>query len=174
MHQHAGQTDTDTLTRPLALEEDSLYLCIQEFTVTHSSQGPTLLSLSSSSLFSHSVSLRSCWMCFIHFLFFLLRSATVFIIYFALWCYFYLSPCLSMSSFPLEVQSWYFCPTVAPSLSQSVFFCAECRLCLGRQDLVLLSHPCLFLLSVPTCRVCLSASVLMDLSLVDLQHSLQL
>lgn len=66
-----------------------------------------------------------------------------------------------------------FCPAVSPSLISkcAAVYCAECRLCPRHQDLVPLSHPrCLFMLSVPACRVCLSASVLMDLSVVGLQH----
>ena len=70
-----------------------------------------------------------------------------------------------------------FCHPVSLSLISkyaSVYY-AEFRLCLRHQDLVLLSHPCcLFLLPVPACRVCLSALALMDLSVVGLQHILQL
>lgn len=70
-----------------------------------------------------------------------------------------------------------FCPPVSSSLISKyvAVYCSECRLCFLRQDLVLLSHPhCLFPLSVPACCVCLSALVLMDVSVVGLQHVLQL
>lgn len=53
---------THTPTRPLALGEDSLHLSAFRNLLSLTSPGaPTLLSLSSSSLPSHTVRLRSCW-----------------------------------------------------------------------------------------------------------------
>lgn len=146
----------------------SLSVGIQELTVTYFSKVPILLSLSSSSLSAHTVSLRSCWMCFYSFSIPPLSIHVHYILFFSV-----IFVCLTAYQRPLFLI---FCPAVSLSLISkcAVVYCAECRLCPWHQDLVPVSHPrCLFMLSVPTCHVCLSASVLMDLSVVGLQHILQ-
>lgn len=148
----------------------ALSVGIQEFTVTYVSKVQTLsLSLSSSSHPSHTVSLRSCWMCFIHFTFFYSAQHPC-SIYFVLLCYFCLSRRLSSSHFLPILPS---CLTEFNLKVRCGLLCWVFDAVLGIRIWFYCHNPHnLFPLSFPTCLVCLSVLVLMDLSVVGLQHVL--
>lgn len=164
---------TDTLTPPLALGEDSLYLSAFRNLLSLTSPRAQLFYLCPLHLSLLTLSVLDLVGCVL----FIFHSFTPLSIHVH---YIFRSVVLFLSvSPPINVllssrgTVLIFCPPVSPRLisKYAVVYCAECRLCLRHQDLVLLSHPrCLFPLSVPACRVCLSALVLMDLSVVGLQH----
>lgn len=140
---------THTPTRPLALGEDSLHLSAFRNLLSLTSPGaPTLLSLSSSSLPSHTVRLRSCWDVF--------YSFPVLVPHFH-----YTFPSLALffvcqrPLFLSRCTVLIFCPP--PCVSPGLISKCKCRLCLGHQDFCFTVTPSLvfFPLSVPACRVCL-------------------
>ena len=170
-HQHAAQTDTHANTSPGFRRGFSLSVGVQEFTVTHSSRAPTLLSLSSSSLPSHTVRLRSCWDVFYSFLILVSHFHYTFpslVLYFlSVNVHLHLSRCTTfcpppcLARFNLKFQS----------ARRFIVPCVD--FVSGIKISVLLSHPRLSFsrrLS-PACRVCLLCLGLQHISAAARCHS---
>lgn len=172
MHQHAGQTQT--LTRPLALREDSLYLLAFRNLLSLTSpraQLSYLYPLHLSLLTLSVLDLVGCVLFIFHSSYSAQQLCSLYILFFGV-----IFICLTAYQCSLFLSSYspHILPYCLVEFKLKVC-CVRSLDCLRHQDLVLLSHPrCLFLLSVPACSVCLSTLALMDLSVVGLQHILQL